>query len=438
MRLNDTIIRNTKPGSKLQKLSDGDGLYLFVQPNGARWWRMRYFVNGTEKMLSVGVYPEVSLKEARQRREDIRRKVATKLDPSEGRKAERRARADTFEVIAREWWQKRRKVWSEIYAGAVLKRFEQDVFPFIGKKSVKTLTAADFLDCLERMQKRGVIETAHKVKTKCSEVMRYAVATRRAERDPVVDLKGALPPVKHKHYAAITYPSQVGALLRAIDGYQGKSRVVECALRLLPLVFVRSSELRYAEWEEFDLDKAQWKIPAERMKMNNPHIIPLSKQAVRVLRELDPLTGPDGFVFPSVRTVTRPISENTINSALRRMGYTKEEMTGHGFRSMASTLLNEDGWHPDAIERQLAHCDEDDVRAAYNYAEYLPERRKMMQWWADYLDGLRANQTRSADVETRVTSSPSAGVGRYRPSGQGNVLNHTGRRVFQPLRRASR
>jgi integrase len=377
---------------------------------------MRYFVNGVEKMLSVGVYPEVPLKEARQRREDIRRKVATKVDPSEGRKAEKRARADTFESIAREWWEKRRNLWSEIYAGAVMTRFEQDIFPFIGKKPVKTLTAADFLDCLERMQKRGVIETAHKVKTKCSEVMRYATATRRAERDPVVDLKGALQPVKHRHYATITYPSEVGALLRAIDGYHGKSRVVECALRLLPLVFVRSSELRYAEWEEFDLHKAQWKIPAERMKMDVPHIVPLSKQAVRVLRELHPFTGPDGLVFPSVRTVTRPISENTINSALRRMGYTKEEMTGHGFRSMASTLLNEEGWHPDAIERQLAHCEEDDVRAAYNYAEYLPERRKMMQWWADYLDGLRADrkQKTTASPSPRMHSLHGADTRRYR------------------------
>jgi integrase len=390
MRLNETIIRNTKPSPKLRKLSDGDGLYLFVQPNGARWWRMRYFVDGVEKMLSVGVYPEVSLKDARQRREEIRRQVASKVDPSEGRKAEKRARAHTFESVAREWWGKRRKLWSETYANAVMTRFEQDIFPFIGKKPVKTLAAADFLECLERMQERGVLESAHKVKTKCSEVMRFAVATRRAERDPVVDLKGALPPVKHKHYASITYPSEVGALLRVIDGYHGKSRVVECALRLLPLVFVRSSELRYATWGEFELDDAQWKIPAERMKMRNPHIVPLSKQAVAILRELHHYTGPDGYIFPSVRTFAQPISENTINAALRRMGYTKDEMTGHGFRSMASTLLNEQGWHPDAIERQLAHCEEDDVRAAYNYAEYLPERRRMMQAWADYLDGLRA------------------------------------------------
>jgi integrase len=231
-----------------------------------------------------------------------------------------------------------------------------------------------------------------------------------------VDLKGALTPVKHKHYATITYPSEVGALLRAIDGYRGKSRVVECALRLLPLVFVRSSELRYAEWEEFDLNKAQWKIPAERMKMDVPHIVPLSKQAIGVLRELHPFTGPDGLVFPSVRTVARPISENTVNSALRRMGYTKDEMTGHGFRSMASTLLNEEGWHPDAIERQLAHCEEDDVRAAYNYAEYLPERRKMMQWWADYLDRLRTDRKQEAapSPAARAHSLHDANTRRYR------------------------
>lgn len=428
MKLNDTIIRNAKPGPKLRKLSDGDGLYLFVQPNGARWWRMRYFVGGVEKMLSVGVYPEVSLKDARQRREEIRRQVAGKIDPSEGRKAERRARADTFESVAREWWGKRRKLWSEAYAGAVMTRFEQDIFPFIGRKPVKSLTAADFLECLERMQERGVLETAHKVQAKCSEVMRFAVATRRAERDPVVDLKGALPPVKHKHYASITYPTEVGALLRAIDGYQGKSRVVECALRLLPLVFVRSSELRYATWDEFDLDDAQWKIAAERMKMPNPHIVPLSKQAVAILRELYPHTGPDGYLFPSVRTFAQPISENTINAALRRMGYTKEEMTGHGFRSMASTLLNEQGWHPDAIERQLAHCDEDDVRAAYNYAEYLPERRKMMQWWADYLDGLRtACKQQVFASPARAPAARQTGIVRHRPAAPDMKVPHPAR-----------
>lgn len=334
--------------------------------------------------------PQITLKQARLRREEIRSQVANGVDPGAKRRAEKTAHATTFEIVAREWWEKRKNLWSEEYASAVMVRFERDIFPFLANRAVKELVAADFLECLEKMEKRGVLETAHKVKTKCSEVMRYAVATRRADRDPIVDLKGALTPVRHKHYATITYPSEIGGLLRTIDAYQGKSRVVHCALRLLPLVFVRSSELRYAAWEEFDLDNAQWKIPAERMKVKNPHIVPLSTQAVQILRELHPTTGPNGYLFPSIRTFARPISENTVNSALRRMGYTKEEMTGHGFRSMASTLLNEQGWKPDAIERQLAHCEENDVRAAYNYAEYLPERRKMMQAWADYLDALRA------------------------------------------------
>jgi integrase len=389
MRLSDTMIRKTAPGPKPQKLSDGDGLYLLVQPNGARWWRMRYHVNGREKMLSVGTYPEVSLQAARRRRFEIREQVAEGIDPSQERKAEKASRATTFELVTREWWERRKHLWSEEYASAVITRFEQDVFPVIGTKPVKSLTAADFLDCLEKMQKRGVLETAHKVKGKCSEVMRFAVATRRADRDPLNDLKGALPPVKSRHHASIVYPSQVGALLRAIDGYQGKSRVVLAALKLLPLVFVRSSELRYATWEEFDLDGAQWKIPAERMKIANPHIVPLSRQAVSILRELHPFTGPGGLVFPGIRSAVQPLSENTLNAALRRLGYTKDEMTSHGFRSMASTLLNEQGWPPDAIERQLAHCEENGVRAAYNYAEYLPQRRQMMQAWADYLDGLR-------------------------------------------------
>lgn len=411
MRLNDTTIRNAKPAAKPLKLFDGDGLYLLVQPNGSRWWRMKYYFRGIEKTLSVGVYPEVSLKQAPERRQEIREQVAAGVDPSELRKAEKRSYADTFETIAREWWSKRKHIWSDEYANAVMTRFEQDIFPFIGKKPVKTIAAADFLGCLERMQQRGVLETAHKVQSKCSEVMRFAVATRRVDRDPVVDLKGALPPVKRKHYASITYPSQVGGLLRAIEGYRGKSRVVYCALRLLPFVFVRSSELRYARWGEFDLQDAQWKIPAERMKMDNPHIVPLSTQAVSILRELHSLTGPDGCLFPSVRTYARPISENTINASLRRMGYTKEEMTGHGFRSMASTLLNEKGWRPDAIERQLAYCDEDDVRSAYNYAEYLPERRKMMQWWADYLDSLRNDhQSNRATIESYEAGEALAAV----------------------------
>jgi integrase len=389
MKLNDTLIRNAKPTAKPFKIFDGNGLYLLVNPNGSRWWKLKYRFAGVEKLHSLGVYPDVSLKLARQRREEARAKLVQGIDPSAVRKAAKRGLDHTFESVAREWWTDRHMNWSEEYAKAVITRFEQDVFPVIGSNPVKTIAAADFLECLERMKKRGVLETAHKVKSKCSEVMRYAVATRRAERDPVADLKGALPPVKHRHYASITYPSQVGGLLRAIDGYQGKSRVTQAALSLLPLVFVRSSELRYARWEEFDFDQAQWRIPAERMKRPYPHIVPLSKQAIGVLRGLKPFTGPEGLVFPGIRSSEHPISENTINAALRRMGFTGDEMTGHGFRSMASTLLNEQGWEPDAIERQLSHIDENEVRAAYNYAQYLPVRRKMMQAWADYLDTLR-------------------------------------------------
>ncbi len=390
MYLTDSIIKTTRPTDKPQRLMDGDGLYLLVQPTGSLWWRLRYYVEGKERLMSLGTYPEVTLKQARERRHGIRSQVANGEDPAEKLKVAKRRLGMTFELVSREWWEKRKHLWKGKYGEVILIRLEKDIFPYIGNRPIHKLDAADFLECFERMEKRGVLETAHKVKTKCSKVMRYAVATRRAERDPIVDLKGALTPVKRKHYATIVSPPLVGELLRNIDGYHGKSRVVHCALRLLPLVFVRSSELRYARWEEFDLDAAQWKIPAQRMKVPVPHIVPLSRQAVSVLKELLPLTGPDGYLFPSIRSAARPMSENTVNAALRNMGYASDEMTGHGFRSMASTLLNEQGWAVDAIERQLAHTEQNEVRAAYNYAEYLPERRQMMQAWADYLDSLRA------------------------------------------------
>jgi len=396
MFLTDTIIRNTKPGAKPIRLTDGDGLSLFVQPTGSRWWRMRFQFEGRERMLSVGRYPEISLKEARNRRFELRRQVALGIDPSRERRLRRQTRQVTFELVTREWWEKRKHLWKGKYGDTILTRFQQDVFPYIGHRPIDKVDAADFLEVLQRMERRGVLETAHKMRTKCGEVMRYAVATRRATTDPTIYLKGALTPVRVKHYASITMPSKVGELMRAIHTYRGKTHIVRCALRLLPLVFVRSSELRYARWEEIDFDKALWRIPAERMKRPVPHIVPLSRQAVAILEELLPLSGPDGLLFPSIRTFVKPISNNTINSALRLMGYGKEDMTGHGFRSMASTLLNELGWKPDAIERQLAHTEGNDVRAAYNYAEYLAERRQMMQAWADYLDQLRGQGERRA------------------------------------------
>lgn len=265
---------------------------------------------------------------------------------------------------------------------------EKDIFPWLGSRPVSAITAPELLTCLRRIEARGALDTAHRAHQNCGQIFRYAVATGRAERDPSGDLRGALPPATHVHYASITEPEKIGALLRAIDGYDG-TFVSRCALRLAPLVFVRPGELRAAKWAEIDLDKAEWRIPAERMKARVLHIVPLSTQAIEILRDLKPLTGRSEYLFPSVRTRSKPISDNTLNAALRRLGYTTDEVTTHGFRSMASTLLNEQGWDRDAIERQLAHGERNEVRAAYNYAQYLPVRRKMMQAWADYLDTLR-------------------------------------------------
>ena len=389
MLLTDRQIRETVPGDKPIKLVDGNGLYLLVQPNGARWWRMRFSVHGVEKQLSLGVYAVISLKRARERREDMRRQVAEGMDPSAVRKAEKRSLTHTFEAVAREWMAKRKAVWSSEYTNNITRRLEQHVFPWLGPKPIKTVIAADVLEVLERIEKRGKAETAHRARSCCGEIFRFAVATRRADRDPTIDLKGALMPVRARHFPSVKRPEQVGELMRAIDGYDAKTLPIHAALRLLPLVFVRPGELRLAQWEEFDLPKAEWRIPGERMKMRSEHIVPLSTQAVAILKELNPVTGPKGCVFPSILHAGRPISDNTINSALRRLGYERHEMTAHGFRSIASTLLNEKGWNSDAIERQLSHGERNKIRGTYNFAEYLPERRKMMQAWADYLDELR-------------------------------------------------
>jgi integrase len=388
MPLTDTAIRNAKPKDKPYKLADEKGLFLLVNPNGSRWWRLKFRIGGKEKLLSLGVYPAVSLKEARDKRDEARKLIAQGVDPCAQRKATRAAEAETFEAIAREWLAKFGPSWTPEHAERITRRFERNVFPWIGARPVREVTAPELLAVLRRIEERGALDTAHRAHQNCGQVFRYAVATGRAERDPSADLRGALPPVNDKHHASITDPKAIGALLRAMEGYQG-SFVVRCALRLAPLVFVRPGELRGAEWSEIDFEKAEWRIPASKMKMREQHIVPLSVQALAILRELHPLTGAGRYLFPSERTADRPISENTVNAALRRLGYAKDEMTGHGFRSMASTLLNEQGWHRDAIERQLAHAERNAVRAAYNYAEHLPERRRMMQAWADYLDGLK-------------------------------------------------
>lgn len=399
MPITDVAVRSAKPREKAFKLFDGGGLYLEVSPSGGKLWRWKYRVAGTEKRLSFGIYPDVPVKAARAKREAARQQLAAGIDPGAARRAEKLAQAgsESFEAIAREWHERFSPAWEASSAGRIIRRFERDVFPWLGKRPIADLKAPELLVVLRRIESRGSQETAHRVKQNCGQVFRYAVATGRAERDPTGDLRGALPPTKPKHHASIVEPKAVGQLLRAIDGYQGHF-VTMCALRLAPLVFVRPGELRKAQWTEFDLDKAEWHIPAARMKMRVKHIVPLSHQAVAILREIEPLTNrgiaakPDAprYVFPGARSRERPMSENAVLAALRRMGYTNEEMTGHGFRSMASTLLHEQGWNHQAIERQLAHAERNAVSAAYNFAEHLPERRRMMQAWADYLDGLKA------------------------------------------------
>jgi integrase len=391
MALSDTTIRKAKPDAKPLKLFDGGGLFLLLNPNGSKWWRLKYRFDGKEKLLSLGTYPEVSLKKAREKRDEAREQLAAGINPSEHRKARYAAKADraanSFEVVAREWFAKFGENWVPSHGDKIIRRLERDIFPWIGARPIAEITAPELLATLRRIESRGAIETAHRAMQNCGQVFRYAIATGRAERDPSADLRGALPPVKERHHASITDPKAVGELLRAIEGYKG-APVTKYALRLAPLVFVRPGELRKAEWQEFNLDVAEWRIPSQRMKMREQHIVPLSTQAVAFLRELYNLTGAGKYVFPGARSNGRPMSENAVLAALRRMGYANDEMTGHGFRSMASTLLNEQGWNRDAIERQLAHGERNAIRAAYNFAEHLPERRKMMQAWADYLNGL--------------------------------------------------
>jgi integrase len=389
--LTDTAIRAAKPREKSYKLFDGLGLYLEVASTGSKLWRFKYRHDGRENRLALGAHPETSLKQARERRDAARRQLAAGIDPSSQRQAEKMATANTFEAVAREWLALQEKKLAPATFAKAIWTFETLVFPYIGPRPIAKLGAVDVLKVLKRIEGRGIHETAHRTRQRCAQVFRYAVQTARAERDPTLDLKGALAPVVKEHHAAITEPSRIGQLLRAIDGYAGHV-VTAYALKLAPLLFVRPGELRHAEWTEFDLDSAEphWRIPAEKMKMREQHVVPLSTQSMELVRELQSVTGRGQYVFPSLRSGSRPMSENTVNAALRRLGYSTDEMTGHGFRSLASTCLNEQGYHPDLIELQLAHAERNQVRAAYNKAKRLPERRKMMQAWADYLDGLRA------------------------------------------------
>lgn len=391
MPLTDTTIRTAKPGAKPTKLFDERGLFLLVAPAGGKWWRLKYRFEGKEKLLSLGTYPDVSLREARDRRDEARKQIADGIDPSHSRKAQKSIRqgqtANSFELVAREWYEKYSPNWVEAHGSRIIRRLERDVFPQLGSYPIADITAPELLQVVRKIEARGALETAHRALSNCGQVFRYAVATGRATRDPSGDLRGALPPVRGEHFAAVTEPAKVGAILRALDEYQG-TLTVSCALRLAPLVFVRPGELRAAEWAHIDLEAGEWRYTVT--KTGTPHIVPLASQAVAILREVHGLTGHGRYVFPSARTSERPMSDNAILAAMRRMGIAKDEMSGHGFRAMARTILDEVlGFRPDLIEHQLAHAVKDPNGRAYNRTAHLPERRKMMQDWADYLDTLR-------------------------------------------------
>lgn len=399
--LTDKEIKNAKPKQKAYRLADGGGLYLEVTTSGSKLWRWKFRFEGKEKRFAIGIYPDVRAPEARKVMAESRAKLKVGIDPSAEKRAKREqekvAGDFTFEAVARTWFDKAHASLAETTRTKNISFLEKDVFPFMGGRPIASLAAPDLLSVIRRIEGRGANDIARRVHNLCGRVFRYAVGHGLCDRDPSRDIElcDILAPADVQHHASVTDPKGAGELLRAIDGFTG-SFTTRCALRFAPLVFVRPGELRHAEWTEFDFDKAEWRIPASKMKMKEQHLVPLSRQAIEVLREIQQLTGSRQYVLPSERGGGRPMSENTVNAALRRLGYTKEEMTGHGFRSMASTLLHELGYPHQVIERQLAHGERNQVSAAYNFAEHLPERRKMMQQWADYLDKIKAG----ADVIT--------------------------------------
>lgn len=393
MSLSDAKVRNAKPKNRPYKIADGEGLFLVIMPSGSKYWRLRYFIAGKEKLLALGVYPEISLGDARDRRAQARKLLAAGKDPSEAKQDVKRLNAlrsaNAFETVAREWYEKRTHEWAPQSAKTMLARLEQHILPKLGERPVTEITPPEVLAMARVVEARGNLETARRVMQMCGQVFMYAIATGRAERNPVPDLRGALKTPVAKHYSFLR-ASDLPDYLKKLDAYDGSVQT-RLALRLLLLTFVRTRELRGARWAEIDWDKADWRIPAERMKMKELHIVPLSKQAIAVLRALQTESGDRPYLFPNEHNPATFMSENTMLYALYRMGY-HSRTTGHGFRSTASTILNEHGFRADVIERQLAHSERNSVRAAYNHAQYLPERRTMMQWWADYLDEVAAKK----------------------------------------------
>lgn len=393
MALTATAVRNAKPRDRSYKMGDAMGLFLLVEPSGGKLWRVKYRVDGREKKLAIGRYPEISLAEARKRRDEAREQLAAGTDPSREKQQEKYrakvAAANTFGDIAQEFIDKRRREGLSTSTADKSEYYISRMGPAFARLPISSIAPPDILAVLRRIEAKGNYETARRVLQLAGRVFRYAVATARLSSDPSRDLRGALTAPTPKHYGAIIEAKRAGELLRAIDGYEGHV-LTKLSMQLAPHVFVRPGELRHAEWDEIDLDGALWTIPATKMKMRKVHQVPLSRQSVEIFRLAHAITGPSGYVFPSIRTAARPMSENTINAGLRRLGFTGDEMTAHGFRAMASTLLNESGkWSPDAIERALAHGDEDRVRAAYHRGAHWKERVEMAQWWSDHLDQLR-------------------------------------------------
>jgi integrase len=398
MPLTDLELKRLKPTGKTRRLFDSRGLYLEVSPSGGCWWRLKYRVLAREKRLSLGTYPDVSLREARSKRDDARKLLNQGVDPGVARKAEKAAgverAANTFEVLAREWFGEHSRTFAPEHADRVLRLLERDLFPWIGKRPVAEITVPELLEVLRRVKDRGALDTAHRAQTYCRKVFQYAIATARAEANPAMHIQGVLPPAIGGHFAAVVEPARLGHLLRMLWGYQGTA-VVMAAVKLAPLLFVRPGELRKARWADVDLDEVQWCFVKSKRKRDEPEvqlIVPLARQAEAVLRDLHRQTGKSAYVFPSERSLSRPMSEGAVLAAMRSMGIPKDEMTGHGFRATARTILDEVlGFRPDVIEHQLGHVVRDPNGTAYNRTSHLPERRRMMQEWADYLDRLRAD-----------------------------------------------
>lgn len=387
MSLSDAKVRNAKPQAKPYKISDGDGMFLLVTPSGSKYWRLKYFFAGKEKLLALGVYPDVGLADARERRAQARKVLAAGNDPGEAKREAKRLATlnaeNLFETVALEWYEQRRNGWVDSYSKKMLVRMKTHIFPKLGKRQVTAITAPEILSMLRVIEKSGTLETAQIIKQMCGQIFMYAIATGRAERNPVPDLRGALKTPVKKHHAHLK-AAELPEFLQKLEAYHGYP-ITKLALRFLLLTFVRTTELRSAKWAEIDFDRSEWRIPAERMKMREQHVVPLSTQATMVLRELQRHSGNWQYIFPNQQKPINCMSENAMLFALYRMGY-RSKATGHGFRATASTILNENGFPPDVIERQLAHSERNLVRAAYNHAQYLPERRRMMQWWGDYLE----------------------------------------------------